>query len=385
MAARRRTTRREKHAGNYYYDKTTRQHQWTLRYKGEVHRVKNRDEASARRDFEALRARVTGGADIKGGRVLVRDFVTTYINTEVHGKQSTRDDYHKRADLYLFGTFGDWPIIEIKRRHVVAWVSWMVDEPKDNGIYWAFSSIRQALSLFRRALQTAVPDLLDHNPAADVEVPTQRAGAEYVIDDAPAKAKIFTPDQMAAFLAEALRFDHLHGLYVYYVLLAELGPRRGEGLGLRRKDIDFENKIIRIAQQVTRNPITDQTQITTPKSEAGKRELPVSDSTINLLREQCMRVGAQRPDALVFPGKDGQRRQPNSVSQNFRRTCQRLGLDGYNLHSLRKFAVTEWRSSGADLEVAAAMAGHRAQGVTADVYSVATMERKRAAVERKKR
>jgi integrase len=56
---------------------------------------------------------------------------------------------------------------------------------------------------------------------------------------------------------------------------------------------------------------------------------------------------------------------------------------GYNLHSLRKFSITDWREKGVDLEVAAAMAGHRAQGVTADVYSVPTMERKRKAVEKK--
>lgn len=384
MATRKRTTRREKHAGNYYYDKKTKQHQWTLRYKGETHRIKDRDEEKARRDFAELREHVLSGVDVKGSGVLTETFVTNYINTEVKGKQSTRDDYHKRADLYILPTFGEMPIKQIRRRHIVAWVSWMVDEPKENGIYWAFSSIRQALSLFRRALQTAVPELLEHNPAADVTVPAQRAGAEYLIDDVPAQEKIFTPEQMQAFLVEALRLDHMHGLYPYYVLLCELGPRRGEGLGLRRKDIDFEKKTIRIAQQVTRNPVTNTTAITTPKTTAGVRDLPVSDEVIRLLRDQCMRVGAMmHPSALVFPGKDGERRQPNSVTQNFRRTCKRLGFDGYTLHSLRKYAVTDWRTSGVDLEVAAAMAGHRAQGVTANTYSIPTMERKRKAIEKK--
>lgn len=386
MAARKRTTRREKHQGTYYFDKTTNQHQWTLRYEGKKYRVKDRNEEAARRAFAELKEQVFSGADVKGAKVLTRDYVTTFINTEVKGKQSTRDDYHKRADLYIFGTFGEMPIKEIKRRHVVAWVSWMVDEPKENGVYWAFSSIRQALSLLRRALQTAVPELLEHNPAADVDVPTQRAGAEYLIDAAPEKEKIFSPEQMQSFLDEAQRLDHLHGLYVYYVLLADLGPRRGEGLGLRRRDINFEAKTIRIAQQVTRNPVTNATAITTPKSEAGKRELPVSDESIKLLRSQCMRVGAMmHPDALVFPGKDGERRQPNSVTQNFRRTCARLGLDGYTLHSLRKFSITTMRDSGVDLEVAAAMAGHAGVKVTAERYSVATMDRKRKAMEKKKK
>lgn len=382
MAPRKRTTRREKYQGTHYYDAKTKQHQWTLRYKGEVYRVKSRSEETAKSEFAELRDKVLSGVDVKGGGVLTEVFVRRFIDTEVKGKQSTRDDYHKRADLYILPTFGEMPIKDIRRRHIVAWVSWMVDEPKDGGVYWAFSSITQALSLFRRALQTAVPELLEHNPAADVTVPTQRAGAEYQIDAAPIKAKIFTAEQMQKFLDEAFRLDHLHGLYVYYVLLSELGPRRGEGLGLRRKDINFDAKTITIAQQVTRNPVTNQTYVTTPKTDAGKRELPISDDLARLLMEQCMRVGAQRPDALVFPGKDGERRQPNSVTQNFRRTCARIGLSGYTLHSLRKYAVTEWRTRGADLEVAAAMAGHSSGGVTARVYSQATMERKRKALEK---
>jgi integrase len=284
--ARKRTTRREKHAGNYYYDKTTKQHQWTLRHKGETYRVKDRDEEAAKLRFAELKAKVLSGMDVKGAGVLLRAFMETFIDTEVTGKQSTRDDYHKRGDIYIYPTFGEWAIEAIKRRHVVAWVNGMVNEPKEDGAFWAFSSIRQALSLLRRALQSAVPELLEHNPAADVDVPTQRVGAEYLIDDAPVKAKIFTVAQMEAFLEEAKRTDARHGLYAYYVLLSDLGPRRGEGLGLRRKDIDFDAKTIRIAQQVTRNPITNQTAITTPKSEAGKRELPVSDETITLLMEQ---------------------------------------------------------------------------------------------------
>ena len=377
MATRKRTTRREKHQGTYYYDKKTKQHQWTLRYKGQTYRVKDRNEEAARRRFAELKDQVFAGVDTQGRKVLVRDFVTTFIATEVKGKQSTRDDYLKRADLYIFGTFGDMPIVDIRRRHVVAWVTWMVDEPKETGALWAFSSIRQALSLFRRALQSAVPELLDHNPAADVTAPTQRAGAEYQIDDEAIPAKIFTPEQMQLFLDDVLVRGH--DLYVYYVLLSELGPRRGEGLGLRRKDIDFEQRVIRIAQQVTRNPVTNTTAITTPKTSAGVRELPVSEDMIKLLRDQCMRVGAMmRPSALVFPNH-----KPNSVTQHFRRTCKRLGFEGYTLHSLRKYAVTDWRASGVDLEVAAAMAGHRAAGVTANTYSIPTMERKRAAVKKK--
>jgi len=87
---------------------------------------------------------------------------------------------------------------------------------------------------------------------------------------------------------------------------------------------------------------------------------------------------------LVFPDRNGQRRLPDSVSQHFRRMCARLGWKGYTLHSLRKVAITDWRTSGVDLEVAAALAGHKGVKVVAETYSQPTLDRKRAAVERKK-
>lgn len=374
-----------KRAKGYHYDKTTKRHEWTIHYNGQRYRVRDRDEAKARSEFEALKRRLFGGADVKGAQTLLSAYLPNYIDTEVTGKDSTRDNYHDLADIYILPTFGDWKIGEIKRRHLVEWVGWAMNEPdKETGRYWARSSIKQALSLLRRALAAAVPEYLEYNPAADVRVPLQRKGAEFLIDQAQPQEKVFTPEQMAAFLDEVKRTDHFHGFYTYYLLMAEYGWRRGEGLGLRRKDIDFEAKTITIAQQVTRRFATGKTKITTPKSDAGKRVLPVTDEALAILRQQIVRVGAARPTDLLFPGKDGKQRQPNGATQHMRRVCKRLGYEGYTLHSLRKYAITDWRASGMDLEVAAALAGHAGVKVTAEVYSQPTLERKRAALGKKK-
>lgn len=370
--------RKRKH---YHYDKKTKQHQYTVQHQGQRYRIKDRNEETARVEYEALIRRLNRGVDVAGAQALLSVYLPNYIDTEVTGKDSTRDNYHDLADIYVLPTFGDWRLIDIKRRHVVAWVDWMMNEPDEaTGRYWARSSIKQALSLLRRALAAAVPELLEYNPAADVRVPLQRKGAEYTIDDAPKQEKVFTPEQMVQFLEEVKRTDHLHGFYAYYLLMVEYGWRRGEGLGLRRRDIDFDKKTITIAQQITRRFTTGKTRVTTPKSEAGKRTLPATDDALAILREQMVKVGAQRPGDLLFPGRDGQQRQPNGVTQHMRRICKRLGLVGYNLHSLRKYRITDWRARGVDLEVAAALAGHAGIKVTAETYSQPTMARKRKAL-----
>lgn len=383
--ARKRTIREK----GYYYDPKTKQHQWTFEKDGKRYRTKNRDEATARREYLELKRRLEDGVDVKGARAQLKTYLPDWIDTEVSGKQSTRDDYHKRADLYILPTFGDWAIEDIKRRHVLQWVDWCMNESKEGAhgrvYYWARGSVKQALGMLRRCLESAIPEFIEYNPCAGIKVPMHRKGDEYKIDDVPVTTKIFTPEQMQAFLSEVERTDPYHGLHAYYALMIDYGWRRGEGLGLRRKDVDFEARTITIAQQVIRNPITNEKRITIPKSEAGKRVLPASEEALRLLRMQILRAGAQRPTDLLFPGKDGEERQPNGITQHMRRTCNRLGYEGYTLHSLRKYAITDWRADGVDLEVAAAMAGHKGINVTAEVYSQATMERKRAAVERKKR
>lgn len=386
MAPRKRTTRRDKGAGSYHYDKTTTRHEWTIEHDGKRYRVRDKDPDAARVRFAELIRKLSSGTDVQGARALLKIYLPRYIDTEVAArtKQSTVDDNHRRADLYILPTLGGYAIADIKRRHVVAWVDGMMNTPDERGRYWSRNSVEQALGLLRRALDAAIPEFLEYNPAAGVKVPTRRKGDEYKIDALPLSAKVFTPAQLADFLSEVKRTDEKHGLYIYYVLMAELGPRRGEGLGLRRKDINFEAKTITIAQQVIQSKRTRAVSITTPKTDAGIRELPVSDETLALLRVQCVRGGAARPNDLVFPDKDGVRRLPDSVSQHFRRVCKRLGFVGYTLHSLRKVAITDWRAAGVDLEIAAALAGHKSVKTTAEVYSQPTIERKRAAVKKRR-
>lgn len=374
-----------KRAKGYHYDKKTKRHEWTITYKGQRYRVRDKDPEKARSEFEALKQRLHAGADVKGAQALLQDYLPNYIDTEVTGTDSTRDNYHDLSDIYILPTFGEWAIGNIKRRHIVDWVNWAINVPnEETGKYWARSSIKQALSLLRRAFAAAVPEYLEYNPAADVKVPLQRKGAEFIIDEAPKQEKIFTEEQMRAFLTEVKRTDHRHGFYAYYLLMAEYGWRRGEGLGLRRKDVDFENKTITIAQQIKRRFSTGELRVTRPKSKAGVRVLPATDEALAILRQQIMKVGAQRPTDLLFPGRDGKQRQPNGVTQHMRRVCKRLGYEGYTLHSLRKYAITDWRAAGVDLEVAAALAGHAGVKVTAEVYSQPTLERKRAALSKKK-
>jgi integrase len=261
----------------------------------------------------------------------------------------------------------------------------MLDYTSPNGKQWSLASIRQALRLLQRSLDAAVAEgYIEDNPAASVKAPQRRAGDETIIDDdeqSTAQAKALTPEHQTLLLAEFKRTEKYHGLTTLYILALRLGLRRGELLGLRWKDIDLEEKVLRVRQHVVR--LDNQTLVTTPKTGSSRRDLPLSDDLVSLLHAHKLKLGALgRVKGLVFPNQAGDIRQPNSITQHFRRTCDRLGLKGYTLHSLRKTAITNWRRNGVDLEVAGALAGHKGVKVTAETYSDAQMDRKRAAIEK---
>lgn len=383
--ARKRQGRRAKGTGSYCYDEKNKRHVWKITHNGRRYQVTDQDEGRAKTRFETLRRRVLGNMDIEGGKQLLNTYLPHYINTEVapQFKRSTAHDNHNRADYYILPTLGEYRLCDLHRRIIVAWVNAMLETKSKRGKLWSLDSIKQARSLLSRCLDAAVLEgYIDFNPAAGVKVPRRRQGDELRIDETTIANRAFTLDQMASFLNEVKRTDKQHGLFVYYLLISELGHRRGEALGLRRKDIDFEINTLSIKQQVIR--LDSEILITTPKTPRSKRDLPVSDELMTALRAQCLKVGAGRPEDLIFPGKEGKPRNPNSVTQHFRRVCTRLGFGGFTLHSLRKYAITDLRRHGADAEVTAAMAGHGVN-VMASVYSDPQMDRMRDALNKKKK
>lgn len=365
-----RKTRRPVGQGGYWFEPKTQRHFY--RYKGKTVADKEKDRAQAK--FEDLKRRVDGEIDLEGGRQRLRDYLPLFIDGEPNIKDSTRHDYHKRADYYIISALGDYRLCDLKYRIGKAWLDSML-----NDTTWSLNSVRQAVRLVQRALDAAVTNgFLEENKLAGLKLPTRRRGDEHKIDDDEEQAQTLTAEQVSALLAEVWRTNRHHGLAVLYVLAVRLGLRRGELLGLRWKDLDFAARILHVRQQVIQ--LDSAIMVTKPKTVSARRDLPLPDDIITMLRELRLSLG-ERGREYVFPGKDGGFRRPDGIDQHFSRVCARVGLTGFVFHSLRHTATTNMRRDGVDLEVVAAILGHKGVKVTAETYSDATMERKRKAIE----
>ena len=377
--------RRAKGEGSEWYDETTKQWRWRITHEGKKHVVSAADRTRAREERDRLKAELQRGAQVGQSSQSLAEWLAYWLEEVVRRavKESTHADYRRRCELYIVPSIGHYAIDPTKLTPIIVrrWANATRDA-------YALSTARQALSILKRALAVAERDhVIPFNPAAGVTI----AAPPRETDDTEQRdTRTLDADQLAALLDYVKahdahqqpyadkRYNQSAGMFVLYTLAARLGLRRGELLGLRKKDIDLEAKILRVRQQVIK--IDNAHKISaTLKTKAARRDLPLAADLVTLLRPHILRTTGDA-DALIFPATNAGPTHPDVVTKHFARVCKQIGLTGFVFHDLRATALTNWRTSGAPLEVVAAMAGHEKADVTADVYLDVSMERKRTAL-----
>lgn len=142
------------------------------------------------------------------------------------------------------------------------------------------------------------------------------------------------------------------------------GLRRGELLGLRWQDVELLERVIHVRQQFVRN------EITTPKSRAGRRTLPLGEVAAASLEEQYASSLHRAPESIVFSHPAlGTPLDPSKLTVYARKAIKQAGVSKpfRPWHGLRHTALTETAAAGVPAMFVQAKAGH-AQGSTTERY-----------------
>lgn len=192
------------------------------------------------------------------------------------------------------------------------------------------------------------------------------------------KKAILTTGQVNLLL-EAAKADQKYGIYYAFPFLA--GTRPSEQLGLLWREVDFERRIIHICRiQERTGGLTE-----TTKTEAGNREIPMSNILYEMLlewREKCPRKNCEL--YRVFPGHGARRKFPlpphspgGELSySNFRKrvwnkALERLKLPHVTPHSARHCFISTLQAQGVEVGLVAKLAGHASAVVTLGHYTQA--------------
>lgn len=247
-----------------------------------------------------------------------------------------------------------------------------------NGRLQAGHSVRK-VQVMRTVLSAALTravheELLSRNVARLVTLP------EWTRQE----VRPWSADEARAFL-QAARTDPL---YPAFVLLVVYGMRRGEALGLRWEDVDFNAAEIRVRCQLQR--IRRNLQLGPVKTRAGRRELPLLLLVREALTEQRERQLAARKQAgdlwqetgLVTTTRTGRPVEPRNLVRSFERICDSSGLRKIRVHDLRHTAASLLKKLGVPARDAMVILGHSRISVTQEVYTHVDDESRREALDR---
>jgi integrase len=131
----------------------------------------------------------------------------------------------------------------------------------------------------------------------------------------------------------------------FVLLYAFVGLRRGELLGLTRRDLDLLHRTVTVRAQRQESK-RGETLIGPPKSEAGRRTVALPAEIIDDLDHHLASWAAPGPDGLIFMGGKGGPVRPGVLQRDWDRARHSAVLSHLHIHGLRHVAGTRAAATG---------------------------------------
>lgn len=164
-----------------------------------------------------------------------------------------------------------------------------------------------------------------------------------------------TPDEANAIIANV---DKDFGVLAYFFLFT--GCRRGEALAITPADINISNKTVSINKTV--EWIGSRPQIkNSPKTDAGNREIPLTDKLIELIKPLMKQN-------YIFQNDKGELLNNSQVTRGWEKYQKETGIQS-TPHQLRHSYQTMLFDAGIDVKTAQKWLGHADIKTTLDVYT----------------
>lgn len=296
--------------------------------------------------------------DPRAGQVPLCKYVEMWLDNRTDLRPSTRAKYRYLLDKHIVPTLGDVDIVALQPTDVRSWRAKLAKEIP--------STAAGAYRLLATICNTAVTDQVILRSPCRVK----GGGSE----KSPERPTASIPEVSAAVesVPERLRLALL--------LASWCQLRRGEILGLQRRDVDELLGQLRIERAFV--VYQDGTNaIGPPKTEAGRRTVAIPPNVMPMVSEHLNRYVDGGPDAWLFAGESGQPITPRTLDRAWDKARKAAGRPDLHLHDLRHSGLTWSAEAGATTAELMRRAGH-ASPAAASRYQHATADRDRALADR---
>ena len=218
------------------------------------------------------------------------------------------------------------------------------------------------------------------------------------------KRHALTEEQQEGFIDFVVNSEiYQHWLPLFTVFLGT-GCRVGEIIGLTWDDCDFDEKIISINHNLIyrqQDSGSCEMHITTPKTESGKRDVPMLDAVRKALlqeKKSQMRMGFNTTiidgySGFIFTNRCGYVHNPQTINRAIKRIYtayneqetakankehrQPILLPRFSVHNLRHTFCTRFCENETNLKIIQEIMGHSDITTTMNIYNEATKEKKK--------
>lgn len=291
----------------------------------------------------------------------MKDFTKKYLEImEYILSPTTLEFYQRNIKDNVLPFFGKMRVQDIKTTDIQNYVTYLLRKrPKtrgrDQGQYRiSTSTVKRYLTILKSILKQAVKlGLIEDTPARSDKLTVPR--------EPKPKIEIFSKQEAAQMLAalerEPLQFQVMIQLAIY------TGARRGELVGLKFTDVDYDNHKLTIERAAIK--LRGEPPQTKPPKDYESRTIAINPHCTELIqmlereKQQRRRLGKSwKGKDWIFTKWNGELMNPHTPTAQFSKFLKRHGLKHRKFHALRHTSATLLLYSGINIKQVQSRLGH---------------------------
>jgi integrase len=277
----------------------------------------------------------------QAGSMTVRALIESYLAKHVRPNLRSAAAVERRFTKNLTPIIGNLALADLHKRQINSVVDPILGRSKPVEAARCFEDMR---AMFRWAVARGD---LDHSPMEGMRKPGGAKARERVLGDDEI-------NQLWSGLVEALPRSRACQRIIKLCLLT--AQRVGEISGMSRAELDLKARLWMIPGSRTKNK--------------HKHTVPLSEAAVAVIKDAMADAG---DGDFLFPDAEGQGALPaHAVAKTITKAQDRLGLDHWTAHDLRRTAVSNMAALGVPPIVLGHVINHRSvtkAGVTLAVYA----------------
>lgn len=309
-------------------------------------------------------------------RLTLNQLFDRFMETKAGLRENTVENYRRTWRLYARDALGKKAISDVKTSDVKALLAGMTAKGLSR------STAKLTGTLLKGVFQLAEEDnLIGRNPASGVKYSGTVKTREALTEAQQERLLSFVKDNCV-----------FRDKFPLLVVALGTGLRVGELTGLVWENVDLKNNLLHVDHQLQYRKCSDDEKtvfrVTKLKTDAGKRDIPLSPDArmalveqrkLSLARGTLSTATVDGISGFIFTSKNGQPYATNAINSFLKNVIEQYNklypsepLPHVSAHILRHTACTRMAEAHIDIKLIQKTMGHKSAKITLDTYTHAT-------------